>query len=119
MSSLHHISHKKICYFFQFIIPSRRDRDLKSCQHIASNKSNLLKKVLFLLKSGFQVISQIFILLEVGHRVTIVVNFSYKGGPQSFSGHYKIMPDWFIYLEYFSDWWFNFIVVTWLCYFCK
>ena len=53
------------------------DRDLKSCQEIASDISNLLKKVHFLLKSGFQV-TAFFILLEVGYLATIVVNFVYK-----------------------------------------
>ena len=38
----------------------------------ASNKSNFLRKVNFLLKSYFQ------ILLEVGYSVTTVVNFVYK-----------------------------------------
>ena len=51
------------------------DRDLKSCQLIASDKSNLLRKVHFLLNTGFQVIV-FFILLEVGHLATIVVKMS-------------------------------------------
>ena len=42
------------------------DRDLKSCQLIASDKSEILRKVHFLLKSGFQVIT-FFSLLEVGY----------------------------------------------------
>ena len=50
--------------------------DLKSCQLTASDKSNLLRKVQFLLKSGFQVIA-FFILLEVGYLVAIIVNFVY------------------------------------------
>ena len=56
---------------------SRRDRDLKSCQLITFDNSDLLTKVHFLLKSGFQVII-FFILLEVGYFVTIVVSFVYK-----------------------------------------
>ena len=56
---------------------SRRDRDLKSCQLITFDNSHLLTKVHFLLKSGFQVII-VFILLEVGYFVTIVVSFVYK-----------------------------------------
>ena len=47
--------------------------DLKSCQVIATDKSNLLRKVDFLLKSGFEVVA-CFILLKVGSLVTIVVN---------------------------------------------
>ena len=50
---------------------------LESCQVIASDKSNLLRKVEFLLKSGFQTIV-FFIPLEVGFLVIIVVNFVYK-----------------------------------------
>ena len=49
----------------------------ESCQVITSHKFNLLRKVDFLLESGFQVIA-FFILLEVGYLVTIVVNFVYK-----------------------------------------
>ena len=44
---------------------------------IASDKSNSLRKVHFLLKSDFQVIA-FFINLAVGHLVIIVVNFVYK-----------------------------------------
>ena len=51
--------------------------DLKSCQVVASDKSNLLRKVDFLLKNGFQVIA-FFIHLEVGYLAIIVVNFVYK-----------------------------------------
>ena len=32
-------------------------------------------------------------------------------------GTSQITSDWFIFSEYFSDWWFNFIMVTWLFYF--
>ena len=46
----------------------------ESCQVIASNKSDLLRKVDFFLKNGFQVIA-FSILLEVGHLAIIVVNF--------------------------------------------
>ena len=49
----------------------------KSCQVIASDKSNLLRKVDFLLKSCFQVIA-FLIPLEIGYLVIIVVNFVYK-----------------------------------------
>ena len=55
----------------------RRDRDLKICQVIASDKSNLLRTADFLLKCGFQV-KAFFILSEVGYLVIIVVNFVYK-----------------------------------------
>ena len=44
---------------------------------MASEKSNLLRKVDFLLKSGFQDIV-FFIRLEVGYLVIIFVNFVYK-----------------------------------------
>ena len=47
------------------------------CQVIASNKSNLLRKIDFPLKSGFQVLA-FFIPLEIGYLVIIVVNFVYK-----------------------------------------
>ena len=42
----------------------------------------------------------------------IVVNFVYKQTQQIFLGHHKIMSDWFIFLEYFTDWQFNFIMVV-------
>ena len=51
--------------------------DLKICQVLASDKSNLVRKVDFFLKNGFQVIA-FSILLEVGYLVIIVVNFVYK-----------------------------------------
>ena len=71
---------------------SRSDRDLKSRQVIAPDKSNLLRKVAFLLKSGFQVIAFFIPLevpclehgtimvpcLEVGYLLIIVENFVYK-----------------------------------------
>ena len=44
---------------------------------LAFDKSNFLRKVDFLLKSGFQVKAS-FILLEIGYFVIIVVNFIYK-----------------------------------------
>ena len=69
------------------------DRDLKSCQVVASDKSNLLRKVDFLLKSGFQVI-EFFILLGVGYLVIIDVNFVYKWARQLFSSHHKTMSGW-------------------------
>ena len=49
------------------------DRDLESCQLIASDKSKSLTTVDFLLKSGFQVLI-FFIILEVRHLVIIAVN---------------------------------------------
>ena len=58
-------------------LQSRSDRDLKISQVIAHDKSNVLRKVDFLLKCGFQVIA-FFILLEVGYLVIIVVNFVSK-----------------------------------------
>ena len=85
---------------------------------IASDKSNLLRKFDFLLKSGFQVIA-FYVSLEVGYLAVIVLNFVYKWARQLFSGHHKIMPNWFIFSEYFSDWWFNFIMFTWLYFFSK
>ena len=51
-------------------------KHLKSCQSIASDKSNLLGRVYFLLKSGFPV-KGFFILLKVEYLVAIV-NFVYK-----------------------------------------
>ena len=76
---------------------------MKSCQVIASNKSNLLRKVDFFPKSGFQVIG-FFIPLEVGYLAILDVNFIYKWERQLFSGHHKIKSDWLISSEYFSDW---------------
>ena len=51
-----------------------RDRDLKSCQSTDFGKSNLLRIFQILLKSVFQVIA-LFILLESGYLVAIIVNF--------------------------------------------
>ena len=81
-------------------------RDLNSCQVIASDKSNLLRKADFRLKGVFFFLV-FFIPFEVRHLFTIFVNFLYKCSRQLFSEHHKIMTDWFIFLEYFSDWWFN------------
>ena len=64
--------------------------DLKVCQVIASDKSNLLRQVYLFLKSDFQV-TAFFIPLKVGYSVIIVVNFVYKWVQQSFSGHHKII----------------------------
>ena len=50
---------------------------LKVLQLIASDKSNLLRKVHFLLKSVFQVIG-FFVILKVGYLVKIVIRFVYK-----------------------------------------
>ena len=83
------------CFFWN---NSRWERDLK-----ISDKSKLLRTVDFLKKSVFQVVP-FFILSEVGY-LLIVVNFVYKWARKLFS-------------EYFSDWWFNFIIFTWL-YFLK
>ena len=44
---------------------------------IASDKSKLLRKVDFFLKSGFQIIA-FFILLEIRYLVIIAINFVYK-----------------------------------------
>ena len=92
-----------------------------SCQKInptklSNYKSNLLRKVDFLLKS-FQVIA-FFIPLEAGYLVITIVNFVYKWARQLFFGCHK-MSDWFLFSEYLSHWWFNFIMVTWLYYFSK
>ena len=65
---------------------------MKSCQVIASYKSILLRKVDFLLKSGFQVVA-FFIPLEVWYLVIIVVNFVYKWPRQLFLGYHKIISD--------------------------
>ena len=51
--------------------------ELKVCQVIASDKSNLLRQVYLFLKSDFQV-TAFFIPLKVGYSVIIVVNFVYK-----------------------------------------
>ena len=64
---------------------------------IASNKSDLLSKLDFFLKSGFQVI-MFFIVLEVGYHVTIVVSFIYKWAQQLQNNA------WLVYiLEYFPS----------------
>ena len=49
---------------FLFVYVYRNNIELKSCQVIASDKSNLLRKDDFLPKTGFQVIA-FFILLDV------------------------------------------------------
>lgn len=55
-----------------------QDKDLESCRLKASDKSDLIRKVYFLLKSGLHV-TAFFILLEAGYlATTIVVNFIYK-----------------------------------------
>ena len=74
--------------------------DLKSCQVIASDKSNLLRKVDFLLKSGFQVI-EFFTPLEVGSLLFIVVNSVYKWAQQLFLGHHKIISEWLYFRNIF------------------
>ena len=91
---------------------------MKSYTVLASDKTNLIRIVHFLLRIGFQVIA-FFIFFKVRYLVAIIVNFNYKWARQLFSGHYKVISDWFIFLEYFSDWWFNFIMATRLYYFSK
>ena len=73
---------------------------MKSCQVIASDKSTLLRKVDFLLKSGFQVIA-FLIPWVVGYLVITVVNFVYKWARQLFLGHHKIMSDLFMFSNIF------------------
>ena len=73
---------------------------MESCPVIASDKSNLLRKADFLLKSAFQV-TEFLILLKVRYLAIIVVNFVHKWARQLFSGHHKIMPDWFIFRNIF------------------
>ena len=50
---------------------------LKVLQLIASDKSNLLRKVHFFLKRVFQVIA-FFVILKVGYLIKIVMKFVYK-----------------------------------------
>ena len=63
---------------------------MKSCQVITSDKSNLLRKIYCLLKSGFQVIA-FCIPFGVGCLVIIAVNFVYKWAQQLFSGDKKCL----------------------------
>ena len=63
-------------FFDKFVLKPDR-QDLKSCQLIAFDKSNVQRIAHFLPKSDFHVVA-IFILLEVGYLVTIVMNFVYK-----------------------------------------
>ena len=79
---------------------------------------NLLRKAYFLLKIGFQVVA-FFIVLEVGYLIIIVANFAYKGAQKLFLENHKIMTDWFMFSEYFSNWLCNFIMVMWLYFFSK
>ena len=104
-------------FFDKFVLKPDR-QDLKSCQLIAFDKSNLQRIAHFLPKSDFHIVA-IFILLEVGYLVTIVMNFVYKWARQLFSEHYKTTSAWFMFSEFFSDWWFNFVTVTKLYYFFK
>ena len=104
-------------FFDKFVLKPDR-QDLKSCQLIAFDKSNVQRIAHFLPKSDFHVVA-IFILLEVGYLVTIVMYFVYKWARQLFSEHYKITSAWFMFSEFFSDWWFNFVTVTKLYYFFK
>ena len=82
--------------------------DLKSCQVIANDKSNLLRKNDFLLESGFQVVV-FFILLELGYLIIKIMSDWFI-----FSDHFT---DWFIFSGHFTDWWFNFFMVSQLYYF--
>ena len=67
---------------------------MKICQVIASDNSNLLRKVDFPLKSVFQIIA-FFFLLELGYLVIMFVNF-----------------DWFIFSEHLFELWFKIVIVT-------
>ena len=69
-------------------------------QLIASDISNLLRKVDFFLKNSFKVIA-FFIPLKVGYLVIILINFVYKIARQLFSGHCKIITDWSIFRTIF------------------
>ena len=86
---------------------------------IVSDKSNLLRKAYFLLKSGFQVIAFFY---SFGVRIPCY-NWCkidvYKWARQLFSGHYKMISDWFIFSKHFSDCWVSCMTVTWLYYFSK
>ena len=75
--SLELIKYESICFRDIYVYQSRSDRDLKSCQVIASEKSKLLRKVDFLRKSGFQVIA-FFVPVDIKYLVMFVVNFVYK-----------------------------------------
>ena len=75
-------------------------------------------KVDLILKRDFQVIT-FFIHLEVGYLVLIAASFFYKWVRQLFLRHHKIISDWFILSEHFSDWWFNLIMAKWFYYFWK
>ena len=77
-----------------------KDRDLKSCQTIASDKSNFLIKAYSFLKIRFQVIA-FLILIEVRYLVTIVVNFVYVCFVY-FLERYKKLSDSFIFSGDFS-----------------
>ena len=54
---------------------ARMGRDLRSCQFIASDKTNLMKKVHFFLKKGFPSYSIFYSLRGVGYLIAIVINF--------------------------------------------
>ena len=90
---------------------------MKRGQVIASDKSNL-RKVDFLLKSDFQVIT---FFIPFGGRISCCDSHKYclQMSPTIISGHHKIMSDSFIFSKYFSDWLFDFIMVMWLYYFPK
>ena len=82
-----------------------RDRDFESCQLISFDKSNSLRKVHFLLKNGCQV-KESFV-LKVGYLVIIVRKPCLQMSTTIIFENCKIICDWFIYLKYSSNWWFN------------
>ena len=69
-------------------------------QGLAFDTYNLLRKADFLLKSGFQDIA-IFIPLEEGYLVIIVINVVYKWVRELFSGYQKIMSEIYIFWIFF------------------
>ena len=75
LQTVHHVPQIVLINLPQIPSYSRRPRNLKSCQVIASYKSNLLGEVDFLLRSGFQVFSNFFILLEIEYLVTIIYEY--------------------------------------------
>ena len=82
-----------------YLKPLGQEFEKLSINSFRVNKSNLLIKIHFLLKSGSQVIV-FLILLKVGYLVTIVVNLVYKWKRQIFSVYYKKMSDCFLFSEY-------------------
>ena len=66
---------KQSVYGSSFLVLKPRRQGFENCQVITSDKSNLLRKVEFLLESDFQILA--FFLLEVGYFI-IVINLVYK-----------------------------------------